>query len=497
MLIETDFLNRDFTEAYAAYYAKTFRRHSKVCSRISFFKDTASFLNERLDAADAAARLEALGKASFLGYIVLRPISEAPLSEALLVTPSPKTASMESYPLVSGRHEVHVAGASLALKCVPMTQQDTRIGACAQAAIWSIARYFHTKHKGPWLTTSEITKYALSAPEWMNNVHLPAGSEFLTLNNMSAALRLAGREPLLYFEHQHSGWNGVKPAEVINRYIDSGIPVLVGLQEHGKPVGHAVAATGQLMRFAPRGTLPPRSTRAEFLEGFYVNDDQLGPNALMPIVSGSPEAETKWTVEDNVKYLLVPLPAKVYLSAEKAEIAAWNELREYCEIIWPAIKVSPQQKFEGDLPFLGDDLALKFKGEEIIARTYLTYGWKYKHRAIRNNHPPSLRHLIKSTDLPRFVYVTEFSTLQMLDGKQLKERRVISHCVVDTTAKNTGKEAALIFHAPGYVRRRALDGTGRLVPSVSFLPNDTLYYPKVRGSQDFSFFADATTSASS
>jgi hypothetical protein len=43
-LVEENYLDRDFTEAYSAYYAKTFRRHTKLCTRIIFFAVDVSFV---------------------------------------------------------------------------------------------------------------------------------------------------------------------------------------------------------------------------------------------------------------------------------------------------------------------------------------------------------------------------------------------------------------------------------------------------------------------
>src|SRR6202022_1804938 len=56
-LIDDDYIDRDFSEAYSAYYAKTFKRHSKVCKRLLFFSCNLDFLST-LTVTDAAKRLE-------------------------------------------------------------------------------------------------------------------------------------------------------------------------------------------------------------------------------------------------------------------------------------------------------------------------------------------------------------------------------------------------------------------------------------------------------
>jgi hypothetical protein len=85
-LIDDDYIDRDFSEAYSAYYAKTFKRHSKVCKRLLFFSCDLDFL-PKLAVTDAAKRLEAEAGEHYLGHIVLRPISKAPISQAILKPP--------------------------------------------------------------------------------------------------------------------------------------------------------------------------------------------------------------------------------------------------------------------------------------------------------------------------------------------------------------------------------------------------------------------------
>ena len=102
---------------------------------------------------------------------------------------------------------------------------------------------------------------------------LPAGSESLTPNSMVAALRHAGREPLFYAAQfaangSHNWGTVLRPHDIVNRYIDSGIPVIIGLSFPGHTVGHAIVATGQVFDLSPTNPLPSNPTRAEYIEAF-------------------------------------------------------------------------------------------------------------------------------------------------------------------------------------------------------------------------------------
>lgn len=487
ILVEDEYIDRDFTDAFAAYYARLFKRHSKICKRIHIFsRDLTTILNRPTVVGVANGLQEC--QPDYIGFIVLRPVHQAPIASVCLKMP-PTPAGHEQHLLAKARYYVHILGAELHVDALPMTQQDQRIGACAQASIWSAARHFHARHRGPWISMVGITEAAMMQEAYSVSLTLPNGSEFLSLGGMVSALRGSGRKPLVYTGNGAglANWPGIRPADVINRYIDSGIPVIVGLG--GDSIGHAVIASGQVFsQQAPTAPLPTRPTRASFCSAFYINDDQRGPNLRMAIKSGDAVGETNqdYTLEDNVEFLLIPLPDKVFLPAEKAELYAWDLLGKYTQA-WPQITGNSSFPF-GASQQLGNDFVIAFHANEVIARTYLTYGWKYKHRMLRNNLTNATHDLLNEAELPRYVWVTEFGTLSSFAPTDVFQRRVMAHCVVDATGKNMGGDSCLFFHAPGLVMRRAHSGTEPYGPydqSTHLISDDQPYYPKLRGNIDF------------
>jgi hypothetical protein len=313
-------------------------------------------------------------------------------------------------------------------------------------------------------------------------------------NNAVAALRASGREPLIYAAHSKDqqgkiDWGPLRPADIINRYVDSGIPVSVWVDIPGQAVGHAVVATGQILNDKP-GTqpLPTRPTRAEFSEAFFVNDDQIGPNVVMPIKASSTTGQTPYNVNDSTTVLIIPLPSKVFLPAETAEALSWGILSNYVNG-WPAHKVSHAGKL-GSSESLGDELVGEASSNRILARTYLTYGWKYKHRALRNALDQSVKTIARDLEVPRYVYVTEFSFLRQLENLPQYKRRVIAHCVIDATAKHQDLESILLFHAPGLCLWHSHDAKNRLELYMIAVNNDVEYFPKARGEKDFARFTE-------
>lgn len=495
VLVEDEYLDRDFTEAYASYYATLFKRHSKICSRVHLFSTDLSEILASESASNLARKLEQEGQSSYLGFVVLRPIHEAPLAQAVLKTPDPPS-EYECHPLVKAEFSVHVLGAELKIDAMPMTQQDQRIGACAQASIWSASRHFHVRHRGPWVSMVGITEAALSHESASVSSTIPNGSEFLSLNGMVSSLRASGRKPLTYLGEGASTpfkWQGIRPKDVINRYLDSGIPVIVGLFDPKWGGGHAVVATGQVFNSSSldKSKLPIRPTRAEFCSAYYVNDDQRGPNLRMAVDTGGSIGETDYSVEENIYFLIVPLPDKVFVPAEKAELFAWGLLETY-QASWKNICRDFSNILKSSVE-LGNEFSAEIQSNDVIARTYLTYGWKYKHRLIRNNLTPETQAFARSTELPRYVWVTEFGTVDSLSHVDKKERRIFAHCVVDATAKNMGEDCRLFFHGPGLAIRRFHDPqnpSGDYKEENLIIPDDQAYYPKLRGTVDFQEYGE-------
>jgi hypothetical protein len=73
----------------------------------------------------------------------------------------------------------NLLGAELDVTSTCFMQQDARVGACAQVAIWAGVRHMHERHKYNWLSVADITR--LAAPATADEAtSLPAGSDFLT-----------------------------------------------------------------------------------------------------------------------------------------------------------------------------------------------------------------------------------------------------------------------------------------------------------------------------
>lgn len=489
---EVEYLDQDFTAEFAAFYSKVFKRHTKICQRFHFFVADLDALQSEPDPRVIAETLELLStEEKYLGFMVVRPVPHAPVGRSVLAAPK-SPDKMKSNLLVRAVYETHLLGATLRVTGVPLVQQDSRIGACAQASIWIAGRHFHTKHRGGWYSSPDITEEASKPTDNILSRSLPAGSGFLSIDNMVRALRAMGREPFAYIAEEidtksfpaRVRWpKSIRPSDVIHRYVDSGIPVILGLvpweREHA--VGHAIVAVGHTIKELST-TLPDLPTRASFCEAFLVNDDQRGAALRMPLLNGSQVAETPYSVDQHVWYLLIPLPKKVFLPAESAERVAWDLLRRFPTNV-DAVKDLPQFKVGLACAAHQNNFITAIRANEIVSRTYLTFGWKYRRRTLRNICSNVVKNVVMGHELPRYVWVTEFGTLKKLNHLEPRDRRIAAHVVTDATSSDFWN-GNLIAHFPGMITRWHHDPEnifGDYKFSTIPIPDDQDYYPKVRG----------------
>lgn len=495
VVAEEEYLDRDFTDSYSNFYSKIFKRHTKLCNRLHFFIGNLRPAFESKDPSIIFDAIQGAAEASeYLGFVVIRPLGHAPIGRAIVRNIAAAAIDTEQL-LVSAEYEAHLLGVPLRVEGIPLTQQDSRVGACAQACLWMAGRHFHTKHRGRWLSTAAITTAATKIGSVEISQSLPAGSESLHPNNMIQALRELEREPMFYVadkldQNQKPVWQTVRPHDIIERYVDSGIPVIIGLHIPPNRIGHAVLAVGHVTKpLTSNAALPTNATRAEFCEYFLVNDDQRGGSIKLPIKSATTSPDTTHNLENHALYLLIPLPEKVFISGEHAENIAWDLLIKY-RSEWDSHKNQHGQPNLGGSILLGDGFVTNLDNGMVIARTYLTYGWKYKLRAFRNNLRDDFKGTLLFHELPRFVWVTEFGTFDSLNHSDFRQRRIHAHAVIDATSSKYW-EANCLFHAPGFGLRWIHDPDdpfGKYRDLVTPILDDEPYYPKIRGQSSFDVY---------
>lgn len=481
-LIELHYLDRDYSAEYSAFYSRLYQRHSRHCWRIHFFQGTIA-QDSAGDLDALVGRLRELDQAKeYLGFAVIRPVADAPIGRAVIASPrAPEHHANRS--LVGATYEAHLFGIPLRVRGVPFTQQDTRLSACAQASIWMAGRHFHTKHQGPWFSTAAITEAASQPTDMTLAMSLPAGSNGLNPNNILRALRAMERHPYAFAaKNTETGlyWPPtLSPQTILSRYVGSGIPVIAGLKpwRPDQSAGHAVVVVGDVLKPLDPPVLTVSTPEASVLTPYFlVHDDQRGPCLRMGVERGLPDSQTPYNVRDHLQFVIVPLPDKVFMPGEVAEVIAWDVLRAYLAD-WPTLKTAYASDIKASAAF-GDEIAAAAAANQVVAKTYLTLGWRHKDRIVAESGASHrLRERMAMCDLPKMVWVTEFARLSDVNTLDSSARRIFGHCVFDATS--TGNtHPPLFLHLPGFLslrRQTASDFYPESTDEIVTIDDDGLY----------------------
>jgi hypothetical protein len=329
IVIEAHYIDRDFIDDLAFFYARSLRGYPNYCQRLHFFSssfDEDGWRNKLLAAKDndGRDRLAAELNQAYLGYAVIKPLPGTPIGRTVLQTLGSPSASGATRNFGAVRdYGVHLAGLELRVRGLVFQQQDRGVSACATTALWSAIHQVAAIEGFIPATPAQITESA-------TRYFLPGGrsvpSEGLTIHQICEATRAAGLAPLLI--------RSVSPEQDRGHllgYIQSGFPVVLAIESlNGGRDGHAVCAVGVKLRPTAVKTDPNLHflDAAARLESLYVHDDRLGPYAGADIYTYTKSGgirtalKIRWPdgTEDEhwlVNALVVPVPSKLRLTLHR------------------------------------------------------------------------------------------------------------------------------------------------------------------------------------
>lgn len=321
IVIEDDYVSKDFLNDYTAYYALCFANYPKFCKRVHFFSNTFSeeIFNAEILKGDTSSDFWQ----GYLGFTVVKPIPVTVMGYTVLKTYD--GGGRNFWGLRS--YNTHIFGCSIKLQSLAFQEQDSVLAACATTAIWSMLNKasadFHTILKSP----SEITRDA-------DNKHLDGSRLFpnkgLNILQICQAIINSG----LVTEVKYSTFpftNSLNEPDkcipnkylkkIINAYAPIGIPIILVIAvPNGDDYGrHAVAISGHTMK--PIAPIAPQNKITYFsenIEKLYAHDDQWGPFAKITFVDD--HLETTWTRFHHqnwptvIKNIIIPLYPKIRIT---------------------------------------------------------------------------------------------------------------------------------------------------------------------------------------
>ncbi|WP_179060105.1 hypothetical protein [Pseudomonas taiwanensis] len=286
MLLEPEYIDREFLEDYSRYYVKRFGNDSYECGRIHFF--SRSIDHKHLDlllqgkvAGDLT--IEDLQK-HYLGFMVVKPLSRTFVGKTCLQLTGDKGVGDGTKKKIAKRYDVNLFGIKLHVDSIAFQEQDKVVAACATTAIWTAL------HALPWRdvkhipSCSEITINALNFVEGSNN-GFP--NKELTNKQIQRSLDVEGlryHSTLLLNESRE--WFRA----CATSYIDSDLPlVLVGevYSINRKSATEEEESSEEVIALTKEGGHAVTVLGYDFRVGsnlLYIHDDRLGPYARVELV---------------------------------------------------------------------------------------------------------------------------------------------------------------------------------------------------------------------
>ena len=448
-VLEDPYIDRDYSADYLHFYARTFRAHDRHCKRVHFFSADISPLLRRPLSTDALRQVPDFASKAYCGFCVVRPLSTAPIGRTVLKGQDLSGFDMETTVTCRADFEANLLGVDVQVTGASFLQQDARVGACAQVAIWAGMRHMHARYKYNWVSVADITRFAKPTTA-AEAVSLPAGSDFLTSERMIRGISEAGYQPLCF--------RGPEIDSALLPYVESGIPVILGLNV-GETVGHAVTVIGRV--FAKLES--PTDNAIDYVPAYIVHDDQGGPYMWLPMdreasttfsfAEHTPKRDTpdgiiELNVCDHAVFAVALMSTRVFSTAAAAERSAWDRI----EYILRSMAVIRQLLDERQLTVnarLLDELQAAHSGDRIVLRTYLTSAAGYRRHLVGGSASDNLKEALLDLHLPHFTWITEISTIDSYNQASPGLRRIYGHTVLDATSTGKGGDGLLVVHLPG------------------------------------------------
>jgi len=408
--IEYPYVDKIYRDEYYHYYSSKLISYPRNCIRLSFFDQPILESDFR--------KQERFGflQGHFKGFMVLRPtapsiIGRSILSPNMFDNPPIYCCTCDTSALINGV-KMHIAG-------YPHTSQDGEMMVCAETTIWSIMEYFSKKYSEYIPVLPHQIHQLLS--ERSSERQIP--SQGLTALDISYAIKKLGFGVKYYTRKSY----GHEFFFVLKCYIESGLPVITSITK-AEELGHVVNLIGrtdfvpeqvdQLVEKSPFGDGRFLENGLKFYDYYdlpfeYVMiDDNHPPYRVVPLSQPAKHygAASEWR-RSEINHIVVPLYRRIYMEADDAKnlaIATVNTL--------------PQGQ-----------------GDHIVMRVFLTSSRSFKYFvAVNGSMSESLKELIISSAHPRFVWIAELSTKDLL-----KQKKACGMIMMDATQPQNRNDALL------------------------------------------------------
>ena len=401
VLVEHDYLDKDYRSTFYNFYAKKGRPYRTDCVRLHFFDEQVSF--NGLSDENSERRLGD----HYYGYMVLRPTIRGTLGRSVL---SPDIRVDARGRAIQALHHVHLQGHRLGVWGFPSMDQHVDITTCAHVACWAVLRHYSENY-------SEYREYLVHDIAKLVTGFEPGGispSRGLYEWEAERVFNAAGCFPVIVSRDE------LTDDEFFGQllaYLESGFPLFIGMDLGG--VGHAIVAAGYSWKTLAAAPSDGSNHVWGQVDKLLTVDDNLLPYVSVPLdESTSDGAEPDYTT-DNFGSFIVALPEKIGYPAEA--------MAKYRDVLQQSLVKS-----------MGCD------EESVRLHRYFMTTISELRRYARNNESQlgeTLVELLMRLDTAQFVWVVEFSSVEQWRGG-----RVAVRGIVDASASHTDPDPIWLLH---------------------------------------------------
>ncbi|WP_095112952.1 hypothetical protein [Pseudomonas sp. Irchel 3H7] len=323
VLLEFDYVDKDYLEDFSRYYVKRFGNDGHKCARLHFFSsrvDHRTITSILKRGEMARAEIDDLNN-DYLGFMVIKPLPRTFIGKTCLKVMPDERNGYKRKRRLAREYNVDLFGISLKVNSIAFQEQDKVVAACATTAIWASLHALKLRNTRGIHSCSEITINALNHVEDSSN-SFPS----LQLSNKQI-LRSLDVEGLRYHAKSMEAPDKDYFMRSVIAHINSSLPMIltgeVFAHETNVPTmpefdsdgddGTASSPTDSNGGQTAKPVFKARGNHAICVVGYkvdqdeevlYVHDDRLGPYARAKLISidgyilldGSAPRDIKWAL---------------------------------------------------------------------------------------------------------------------------------------------------------------------------------------------------------
>lgn len=448
-ILESPYLDLEFWDSHIGYYGTCFSKYPRECCRFHFFSGTNESGEKLIQELYNGKNEDVLAELNlkYRGYSVFRPIPSFVVGRTAIQFDSqhfdtmPSTVKLISaekngIPFLKATQKcvASILNATLEIVAPEFIQQDPHLGHCGTASLWVSTNISSTKFGTSHFRFPTITRHAVGKS--MPNQHTGllynpldpnAGLSLEEIKNALAATG-SGYQEVCQGEGESVDAALMRLGNFIYSYVESGLPVLLCLQNPKSGDGHIVAAIGHALpkpgtafKFLPLSFAVEKDIFSRhFLVStsislYYVHDDCYGPYNRVVLLPPHRQ-KIKKTISEKLQYfcsLKEKSDEDKFNKCVKIELGRKSELNFIAKAIVPVHFRIRNNSWDSLL--LAITLFEELYGEYIekdtayLWRSYLITGSEFKRSLKSREYSQKLMGFYAPIHLPKYLWVHEIT----------------------------------------------------------------------------------------